>query len=227
MMHKILILFTWVPSHKNPIPLSTKDCLPVFGGVMALAVCCFITQQHKRSENSFALAQTSEISINFRTKDCCAYSLRRTMPRSNVWWQRWQCSHLSNDAGELSRSWQYIFFFAVRPDTLAHCFPMGRLSLCCDLAQIFQNILVAIICMCGLLHVCQISVADRLVSCECDCSWAVWQESMSYAFVSNGVMGLLMAVVLVLVCLLAMWMWDVDVDLCLVVFIVFVVFDFS
>ena len=174
MMHNILILFTWVSSHKILYPINH--------GWM-IASLCLVASWH--SLCVFAITNRPKTVLrntNFRNFHefldkglLWIFSSQQPCSCFNVWWQRWQCSHLSNNDGELVVAMHILPHG--RPDTLRTAFAMTRLSLCtrgtngCDFwrrfSRNFQNIF-----------------GGHNVECDCDCSWAVWQGPMSYAFIS-------------------------------------------
>ena len=109
MMHKILILFTWVSSIKSYTMSTVGEGLPpcvwwrhgtrcVLSRAQTVRKQFCATKPHKfaRKLQNFAEISGQRFAVNIL--------FATTMLRFNVWWQRWQCSHLSNNAGELSWS---------------------------------------------------------------------------------------------------------------------------
>ena len=115
MMHNILILFTWVSSHKILYPINH--------GWM-IASLCLVASWH--SLCVFAITNRPKTVLrkaNFRNFHefldkglLWIFSSQQPCSCFIVWWQRWQCSHLSNNDGELVVAMHILPHG--RPDTL-------------------------------------------------------------------------------------------------------------
>ena len=171
MVHRILILFTWVSSHKNLCPINHGRKI---ASLCLVALRHWLRNVHKLQKFLWISGQRFAVHIHFAVQcsvDDSGGSLHTcltTLASCHV------CGHVHLPHGTVPH-WGLLTAFRWLVWAVAHEAPISATGR--RISRIFRNFLVSFMCMCNLSRICvayHMSVKYVwLVSYECYCSCAV------------------------------------------------------